>query len=646
MAWIQAAPAYLTALALVVFLGLPVALALRLRGFALLAASIAGSFAIITLSSFLAPTLGLSWSIILPVVTAIGVSAVLFPLGRRFSPRPAVGIIRSLVNPLIAVAVAAALIGTLVKSGLGAPDAISQSYDNVFHLNLVQFILDGRDASPLHMTLAVPEATSQFYPNTWHATAALVVQLTGASVELATGSMIFATACVVWPVAVLFFASPLVGQKLRHHLAVAVVASGFTAFPYMLLSWGVLYPNLLSTALIPIALGFLGAVLRTNTAGTRIAPFSLWVGLAGALMASAAAHPNALFGFAALGLPLVIASLPSFLRAAGSTGAQVLRASAALLPFIAIGALWLRLGTGDNGREFEQNPVKAAISALTNSPLLDQRAWFLTVLVLGGVFITMWCKEHRWLVGSYLVAVGLYVVASGLSGPVRTAITGLWYNDAHRLAALIAIAAVPLAAITLARLTDMVAAGARSAEISERLPQAKLAVFAGAMIAVVLVGAAFGLRGGSMNLMVEKLHELHQIDEESRLLSTNEIELMREAKDILPEDAVIAGNPWNGSALAYTFADRSVVFPHLGGQYGKDALQIAKNLKMGSPKACDAANRLGVTHVLDMGELYSVRGDAMRHLDYPGLTDVSGSPVLTPILTEGDATLYELTGCA
>lgn len=645
MAWIQAVPSYLTALALVLFLGLPIALALRLRGFALLAASIAGSFAVITLSSFLAPMLGLGWSIILPAVTAIGISAVLFPLGRRFSVRPTEGIIRSLVNPLVAVAVSAVLIGTLVKSGLGAPDAISQSYDNVFHLNLVQFILDGGDASPLHMTLAVPDATTQFYPNTWHATVALVAQLTGASVELATGTMIFVTACVVWPVAVLFFSSPLVGEKFRHHVTVAVVASGFTAFPYMLISWGVLYPNLLSTALIPIALGFLGAALRTNSSGTGVPPFSAWVGLAGALLASTAAHPNALFGFAALGLPLVIARLPSFLRSAESTGSKMLRAIAALLPFVAIGALWLRLGTGDNGREFEQNPLKAVISALTNSPLLDQRAWFLTVLVLGGMLFTVWVKEHRWLVGSYLIAVGLYVVASGFSGPLRTAITGLWYNDAHRLAALIPIVAVPLAAILLARVLDLISAGAKTIDLGTHLTQSRRAVLASFLIVVVLAATAFGLRGSSMDLMVGKIHELHTIDENARLISTNEITLMEEAREILPEDAVIAGNPWNGSALAYTFADRNVVFPHLGGQYGKDALQIAKNLKYGGPQACAAAERLGVTHVLDMGKLYSVRGDARRHLDYPGLTDVAGSPVLTPLLSEGDATLYEFNGC-
>lgn len=646
MTWLEAAPTYLTAVALVLFLGAPLALALRLRGTAMLAAAVAGSFAIITISAILAPVLGLEWSIFVPIATSFVTAAIIHAFVRPLSAKPDRGVFVSLVQPAVALAVAAILIGTLLRSGIGAPDAISQSYDNVFHLNLVHFILEGKDASPLHMTMSSPDATSQFYPNTWHATAAIIAQLTGSSVELATGALIFVTSCLVWPASIIFFAAPLVGGKLRHMVAIAVVASGFTAFPYMLLSWGVLYPNVLSTALLPTALGFLFAVLRSGQLKHAIAPVSAWVGLAGTLMASAAAHPNALFSFGALGFPLAISLLPAFVRAAPTTSGRIVRSSAVLTPFVAIGILWMKLGTSDNGREFELNPLKATLSALTNAPLIDQRSWFLTILVLGGVLTCLVFKQNRWLIASYCVSLLLYVVSSGLTGPVRTAITGLWYNDAHRLAALIPIAAVPLAALLLSRFTDLIAAGAQASEAFSQFSPTKRTILAATMIALVLVSTAFGLRGTSMNSMVQKLHDLHTIDAHSRLISTNEIKLMEAAKDLLPRDAVIAGNPWNGSALAYLFADREVVFPHLGGSYGKDALRIAGELKYGSPQACAAANRLGVTHVLDMGELYRIGGGANRHLDYPGLTDVAGSPVLTPVLSEGDATLYKLTGCA
>lgn len=645
MIWLQALPAYLAAAALVVLPGVPLAAVLRLRGLGFLAGSIAASFALITGASLIAPFLSLSWSALLPLGLGAVFAATVAPFANRMAFRPREGLFASLRWPVIAVTLGAVLVGTLVRSGMGAPDAISQSYDNVFHLNLVQFILDGGSASPLHMTLSTPEAAQQFYPNTWHAVAALIVQLTGASVELATGAMIVVTSCLVWTVAMLFFAAPLVGDRPRHLMSAVIVASGFTAFPYMLLTWGVLYPNVLSTALIPIALGFVHALLRRDRFHETISPFAGWLGTLGALGAATAAHPNALFGAAALAVPIVIASVPAILRTPSGTASRALRVVAIALPFVAVGLLWGLLSTSDNGRVFEQSVPKALISALTNAPLLDQRSWVLTLLVVAGVLLCAITPGHRWLIGSYAIAVALYTIASGVEGPLRTSITGLWYNDAHRLAALIPVVAVPLAAIALARLSDLVVAGKSAPELSRFSSRATNLVAAGALVLLLAV-VAFALRGNAMTAMVGQMRALHTIDEESRLISTNEIRLMEEAAEILPEDAVIAGNPWNGSALAFTFAHRDVVFPHMGGDYGPDSLVIAQDLKDGTPAACDAANRLGVTHVLDMGELYSVRGKAQRHLNYPGLTDVDGSPVLTPVLREGDAVLYELSGCA
>lgn len=666
IAWLQAAPAFLAAAALVLLPGLPLALLLRLRGLALLAGATAASFALITLSSLLGPALGLAWNALLPLGLGLLVFLVTWPLFRRLSFRPAEPVLRSLGWPVLALLVAAVLIGSLVRAGLGSPETISQSYDNVFHLNLVQFILDSSDASPVHMTMAVPDRTFNFYPNTWHATAALVSQIAGVSPIVATSAMIVVTTCLVWPIAILFFTAPLLGptRQPRHLFAIAVVASGFSAFPYLLLRWGVLYPNLLSTALIPIALGFLHAALRRRYFGPQIGGVSAWVALIGALGAGVAAHPNAMFGFAAIAVPLTLATLPAFVRAAPNAWARAARVALVVVPFGVIFLLWGKLSTSDNTRDFESGVATAFISAATNAPLLDSRAWFATVLVVSGVIVALTTKGIRWLAASYAVVIGLYTIASGTTGAFRTMVTGLWYNDANRLASLTVIVAVPLAALALGRLTDVVAAsgrpgvsvatgpvivppeGAASTPSTTSLSRMwSPGASTGLIIALVIVAAAFGMRGASITQISGQINDLHRLDEDSWLLSTNEIELMEKADRVLPEDAVIAGNPWNGSALALTYAHRDVVFPHLGGDYGNDAAVIARELKDATPAACAAAERLGVNYVLDLGDLYAVGGSAKRELDYPGLTDVAASPALTPILSEGDAVLYRLDGC-
>lgn len=665
MAWLHAAPAFLAAAALVLLPGLPLALALRLRGLALLAGAVAASFALITLSSLAGPLVGLGWSPLLPFGLGVAAFLVCWPFLRRLEFRASQPVLGSLGWPVLAVLVAAVLIGTLVRAGLGTPDTVSQSYDNVFHLNLIQFILDGNDASPLHMTLAAPERAVSFYPNTWHATAALVSQMSGVGVNIATSAMIVVTTCIVWPIAIMFFTAPLMAptSRPRHLFTIAVLAGGFSSFPYLLLRWGVLYPNLLSTALIPIALGFFHAALRRRYFGTEVGGVAAWVALAGSLGAGVAAHPNAMFGFAAIALPLAIACLPGFVRAASSTWGKTARILMVALPFAVIVFLWVRLSTSDNTRVFESGPVRALSSALTNAPLLDARAWFATVLVVAGIIVAFTTRGVRWLVFSYATVVVLYTIASGTRGEFRTLVTGLWYNDANRLASLIVIVTVPLAALALGRLTDIIASTARpgsdvptgpiilpntAGSDSDSLPGRVRSWFPGKstslVIILVLLATAFGMRGASLNQIVNEINDLHRLDEHSWLLSTNEIALMEEADKILPKDAVIAGNPWNGSGLAYTYAHRDVVFPHLGGEYGEDAEVVARELKDATPAACAAAERLGVDYVLDLGELYSV-GRAKRELNYPGLTDVAGSPALTPILSEGDAVLYRVDGC-
>lgn len=666
IAWLQAAPAFLAAAALVLLPGLPLALLLRLRGLALLAGATAASFAFITVSSLLGPVLGLTWSALLPLGFGLLVFLTTWPIFRRLSFRPIEPVLRSLGWPVLALLVSAVLIGSLVRAGLGSPETISQSYDNVFHLNLIQFILDGGDASPVHMTLAVPDRPFNFYPNTWHSTAALVSQLAGVSANVATSAMIVVTTCLVWPIAILFFAAPLLGptRQPRHLFTIAVLASGFSAFPYLLLRWGVLYPNLLSTALIPIALGFLHAALRRRYFGLEIGGVAAWVALFGSLSAGIAAHPNAMFGFAAIAVPLALATLPAFVRAAPNAWSRAARVSMVIVPFVVIFVLWGKLSTSDNTRVFESGVVTAFISGVTNAPLLDSRAWFATVLVLSGVIVALTTRGLRWLAPSYAVVIGLYTIASGTTGPLRTMITGLWYNDANRLASLTVIVAVPLAALALARLTDVVAASGRPgvsiATGPVILPPKDAAptpstttlsrawspgTSTGLIIALVLIAAAFGMRGASITQISGQINDLHRLDEESWLLSTNEIELMEKADAVLPKDAVIAGNPWNGSAFALTYAHREVLFPHLGGDYGEDAAVVARELKDATPAACAAAERLGVGYVMDLGDLYTIGGSSKRELDYPGLTDVAGSPALTPILSEGDAVLYRLDGC-
>jgi len=638
--WIAAAPAILVATAVATIPGLPTAWALRLRGLPLLAAAVAASFAIIAVASIVAPLLGLRWGVIPVLLIAAVVAALAFVLRRAISPTsaPSPGVSRRVIigTTVGALVIAAALIGQELARAIDSPQNISQTYDGVFHLNAVAQILSTGDASPLHMNLAYPERATLLYPTLWHATVALTAQLSGTGVTVATNAVAVAVAAWVWPVAILFFASPFFVRRPHHLLLGGLLASVFTAFPYLLLAWGVLYPNYLATALLPIALGALHLALRyrelpgNHVIGGPQPLASLWVVFLGAAGAAALAHPNTLFGLAALAIPLLISTAWRLRRTDLSRRNITWRLIGLSVALIGIAVLWCTISAYES-RGYDSSLVRGIASALTNAPLLDAKAWVLSLLVLAGAAILLiLVRRHRWILAAYAIAVLLFAVTVGMTGPLRDFLTGAWYNDAARLAALLPIAALPLAGVAGAWLLDLV---------NDRLPNPWLGVAGMTVVcALILVGA----RGSSIAAQSGWIGELYRVSPDSPLLSPDERKLIERLPAEVPEGSLIAGDPWTGTALAFALSGREVVFPHLKGEFGTEAMELAAEFEsLEKPEACTLLDALDIDFVLDFGgPVYQSGSDAT--LRFEGLRGVSDSPVLEPVDREGEAALYRV----
>ena len=261
MTWFDALPAISVAALLLFALGAPFALAIGARGIGFLGISAAGSVAIVAASSIVAPLLGLSWTLAVPAGAA-GIHAGRRPAAAAIWPCAASGCLAYgalRLGSAIGVAIGAVLIGRNVVLGIGVPDHPSQTYDAVFHLNAVQWILNHDDASPLHMVMTTPASSTGFYPTVWHAFTTLVVQLTGVEIVVAANAMAVVMACLLWPVAAVFLVRAIFGARPLSLAIGGALSAAFAAFPATLLWFGVLYPNLLAIALLPIALGTLGA---------------------------------------------------------------------------------------------------------------------------------------------------------------------------------------------------------------------------------------------------------------------------------------------------------------------------------------------------------------------------------------------------
>jgi len=625
--WLGQIPAFLIACVLLVGPGLPAALLLRLRGVVLLAGAIVVSLASIGAGSLLAPLVGLRWSFVPVVIVAAVITAI--AAGLWFVRRSAESI-RGGDGRGVWIGIGTAALGwiAILVVGISSVEHPTQLYDGLFHLNAVEFILSNGDASPFHMTMVLPGATSTFYPTLWHALVALIVPFTSAVVP-ATNIMTIAVIAVIWPVALATVTSVLFP---RHRAAAAwapLVGFGFSVFPLGFLNWGVLYPNLIGTLQIPLILAFVILACRQGL------PWAQRVGLAltaiAAMGATALGHPSALLGAVALLVPFAAWRAWQMARAGGMR-TRVIVAIVGAGCAVALLTVW-RFA---NVTTHEWLPNSTLAAALGEVAFLSPVGRATGLLVGPLAFIGIWTvvKSRRWwILASHAIAIFLFLAATWL--PVlslRSAIVGVWYDDATRVAALLGVMGLPLAALGATVSWDWI----RAQKQQGRTVRA---------VAVLVVGIL--LAATHLSAVVSDVRYMRNVsfrfDAQSQGLSSEEAELFSLAATKLGPDSLVIGDPLTGAALLYAYTGRDVVFPHVTGKYGADAEFLARSLNTGTAEVCQSIDALGVTHVLDFGERELFEN---HFTTYRGLHELAGSPILTEVASVGEsATLYEVTGC-
>jgi hypothetical protein len=628
--WGEQAPALLLALAYLVVPGLPTALCLRgVPGVVRLAAAVGSSLGIIAAASVLAPVVGLRWGVLPVVGVAVVVSVIAGALrlsDRRPTPEAANTTSR---KPWVWAGLAVAFLGwvALLVLGMRDPGNPSQLYDGLFHLNAVEFILDAGDASPLHMTMVTPGQTTSFYPTLWHALVSLLVPLSG-GVVAATNVATIAVIALIWPVALAALTTVVFPDRPLAAAFAPVLGWGFSVFPLGFLNWGVLYPNLIGTVLIPLVLA---SVLLACAPGLSWQRRTLRVLVALAVAGGTAlGHPSALLGGVALLVPFAVWRAWGVVRRSTATARVVVIA----LIGLALAGLLVVWGAA-NVTTHEWLPTQTIAQSVGEVAFLSPVGRSTGLLLGPLVAIGIWYLARRrvwWVLGSYAVSIALYLAAAWL--PVlalRSFFVGVWYDDTTRVAALLAVWGLPLAAVGISVVGDWIA------QLHRRRRR-------GVLVAVI---ALLALAAGSHLLAVRNdlryLRDVsYRFDEQSQGLSPDEAALFERAERELGPNSLVVGDPLTGAGLLYAYTGHDVVFPHVTGRYGPESAVLARSLVTGDAAACEAIEDLGVTHAVDFGDTVLFQN---HYTTYDGLHDLDESPILTEVDRVGDAVLYEITGC-
>lgn len=678
MSWMQTIP-YIVGVA--VFLLMPGLIILRaagIRGLGTFAFAIPTSATVMGISAIIGGLLSIPWGAPL-FLTGFAVIAVLALLGRfalaiwktdistahssdRFDT-PVVDRLQHIrwgVDVPVALIYAAAVglpafaIFYRYAHGFGNVENVSQTFDNIYHLNAVRTIIDTRDGSSLTLGNLTPESQT-FYPAAWHDMVSLISMVFHLSIPASINVTNIVIGSLVWPLSLLFLITRITGPRLLPIVLTAALAPAFPAFPYLMVDFGVLYPNHLAIAVLPAVIGAFIQLMNMTQASepTFWTGFvSLALGLPGMLLA----HPSTLLAFIAFILPIFLTRVWwAFVTRRVSEGhrrAFILYGVSFAL-FCGAGLLcWIKIRPSAASSTWPsfQTQAQATGEVLAGTPMGLPHGGLMFILTVTGLVFLLVTKRQRWVVGMFAMGAWLYVVCTSYPvGDFRTFVSGIWYNDSNRLAALLPVTSAPVvilgAEFVIRWVTKKVMQSAPYTRLAEsKIPALNHRLIVSALLAIVLTGAiGFHLQSGAMTAEQIKFNGRYYKGPDSLLLSDDERTLLDRLPSVVPEDNVVLGNPWTGASLVYAISDRQTLRPHIYGAISKDAQYLLDRWEEASfnPAVCETIRETKTYYALDFGRL------EVHRASHPlaGTEKLDGRLGIELVDREGDARLYRVTAC-
>jgi uncharacterized membrane protein len=555
---------------------------------------------------------------------------------------------------LAAVALPALAIFYRYAHGFGNVERVSQTFDNIYHLNAIRTIIDTQNGSSLTLGNLTPESQS-FYPAAWHDMVALVSMLFNLTIPASVNITNVVIGCLVWPLSLLFLMTRITGPRLLPIVLTAAIAPAFPAFPYLMVDFGVLYPNHLAIAILPAVIGAFLQLLGMTQAETP----TFWAGflsLAAALPGMLLAHPSTLLAFIAFILPIFATRVWwAFVTRRDSRRRRrsfiVIAASFAVFCVIGL-ACWIlvRPSAASSTWPSFQTAAQATGEVLAGTPMGLPHGELMFILTVTGIIFLLLAKRQRWVVGMFFMGAWLYVISTSHPvGDFRTFVSGIWYNDSNRLAALLPIVAAPVVILGAEFLVRWVTKTVMQSALYTRLAATKMPalnhrLIVSAGLAVILTGGmAFQLQSGAMTAEQMKLNGRYYVGHDSLLLSDDERTLLNRLPQIVPADDVVLGNPWTGASLVYAISDRQTLKPHIYGAISTDAQYLLDRWEEASfnPAVCDTIRETKAYYALDFGRL------EVHRASHPlaGTEKLDGRKGIELVDQQGDARLYKVTAC-
>ncbi|MFT4147290.1 MAG: hypothetical protein QM632_00615 [Micrococcaceae bacterium] len=636
--WFPDFPLIVVTIVLLYVPGLFLSMAFKFRNFAGLVVAPAFSAVTLSLLAILLHALGIAWqwwdNLVFSLVISLLVFGIRYILNRKKETEEVVPpelYTKNSIWLFVAFLSGFLYVAYFMMSGIFNPYTPALSWDSVFHINAIRYIIDSGSASPF--TLNDFKSVHGFYPAVFHQLVSEIVLYSGSGIPAAYNSVTLVVSAVLWVSCMLFMLYTFFPtQKLVWVLGM-IIAAGFPLYPYRLLSWGGQMPNLFGYAFIPLAIAAIYILVR-KPEHIKLSEVQRYVLVIVSVVAATLTHPSALYSIAILTVALIVEYFVDIYKNAETPQAKKYALGYALFFVVAAIVVWINFSASSYW-----DPSLSLGPALLDSlsyNFFDDGMIPYAALVPFGLFVAIYRKEWRFIAIGYIVVLCFYLICvAAPEGKFREILTSAWYSEAARIVALL----IPFAVVLICLLLN---------ELLQRIPtDFKVPVVASLLLAALVV-----TNNEPMKTMMHKTFiTTYEISDQQFLMNPDKYNMIQELDDYVPEDSgVIVNNPYNGGALVYGLSNRKVMFPVLGGNYiNDDEKIIATQLNQASniPEVCEALNRENATYALDFGQSYvpTPKDQHPAGPDFTGLIGLENSPGFELIHDDGIARLYKITAC-
>ncbi|MGP9539026.1 DUF6541 family protein [Brachybacterium sp. AOP43-C2-M15] len=548
------------------------------------------------------------------------------------------------------------------------PSFPSSLTDPMFHYNGINAVLHTGNASMFgamdwNYGLRVLDVS---YPAVWHALAALVAA-PEAVVEVAH-VLSYLVIPAIFLLGITCLGAEVFPRRRLMILLTPLVAAGFVAFPDYMSVGKSFWPNALALALFP---GVLAAALSVvlDVAHGRLAQNAVrYAGSALVLLAGAAGmvltHPTFIFTVLWVCAPWAVVVVALLARRLWRVWPRPRVLAAALLAAAGAGGLVVVVLAHPQVQAALSRPVlgewSSFLSRLTstlvlwpttpNRLVLTALALFYGSVTVLGIVAAARTHRSRWVLAAWVMQ-ALLILGVYFPLPLLSSIAGIWYSDVYRLFAIQVVFLALLLPMGLAMLWER---GERADELGEEsvswprpLPVlTKLAGRAPARAAVVLVLIVHLALGAFLSWRMAYSPAAPSIGDRAIIGSEEELALLEDLDDLVPEGAIILGDPLSGIGYAPVLADVDTVFTQVTVRsLDKDGDYLAQRFAdiQQDPRVCDIVRHYGISYYYE-DDPVRYEGE-LRDTSLPGLYDVDTSEGFTEVASAGEATLWRIDAC-